>query len=407
MNAVGIDVSKGRSTVAVVRPFGEVVRMPFDVLHTASELGKLASYLRSLDGETRIVMEFTGKYYEPIAHALHEAGLFVSVVNPILIKDYGNNTIRRAKTDAKDALKIANYTFSNWMELQQFYPEDELRRTLKVCNRQYGQYMKVKTMLKNNLISLLDQTFPGINELFTSPLRSDGSEKWVDFVLKFWHCECITSLTQRTFSERYAKWCRKHGYYYSQSKAEEIYIASAGHFNTLPMCDATKTLVAESVSAINAINGVIAALKREMTSIASKLPEYNVVLAMHGVGETLAPQLIAEIGDVRRFEKKSSLVCFAGVEPPENASGAFVQKSRSISKQGPPALRKALFQVMSCVLQVGNRDEPIFQFLDRKRSEGKPYRVYMVAGMNKFLRIYYARVKACLDAAEMAEANLR
>ena len=55
MNAVGIDVSNGRSTVAVVHPFGEVVRMPFDVLHTASEPGELANFLQSL-GITRIKM---------------------------------------------------------------------------------------------------------------------------------------------------------------------------------------------------------------------------------------------------------------------------------------------------------------------------------------------------------------
>jgi transposase len=82
MNAVGIDVSKRKSTVAVVRPFGEILSMPFDVLHTASELGKLADFLKSLDGETRIVMEYAGKYYEPIANALNQSGLRVSVVNP-------------------------------------------------------------------------------------------------------------------------------------------------------------------------------------------------------------------------------------------------------------------------------------------------------------------------------------
>ena len=104
----------------------------------------------------------------------------------------------------------------------------------------------------------------------------------------------------------------------------------------------------------------------------------------------IAPQLIAEIGDVRRFAKKSSLVCFAGVEPLENSPDNFVQKSRSMSKQRSPALRNTLFIVMSCVLKLQHQDESVFRFFDRKRAEGKPYRVYMVARMNKFLRIYYA-----------------
>lgn len=71
MNSVGIDVSKGKSTIDVMRPFGEIVLSPFDVSHTSSELSTLAKQLKSLDGETRVVMEATGNYHLPIAMALH------------------------------------------------------------------------------------------------------------------------------------------------------------------------------------------------------------------------------------------------------------------------------------------------------------------------------------------------
>ena len=97
MNAVGIDVSKGKSMVAIARPLGEVVVKPYEVHHTASELRELARSLQSLQGDTRIVLEHTGRYYMPVTQALHSAGLFVSVVNPLLIKAYGNNSIRKVK----------------------------------------------------------------------------------------------------------------------------------------------------------------------------------------------------------------------------------------------------------------------------------------------------------------------
>ena len=99
MNAAGIDVSKGKSMVSVMRPLGEVVAKPFTVCHTGNELKELADYLKSLDGETRVIMEHTGRYYEPVAQFLHDAGLYVSAVNPKLIKDYGNNSLRKVKTD--------------------------------------------------------------------------------------------------------------------------------------------------------------------------------------------------------------------------------------------------------------------------------------------------------------------
>ena len=122
MNAVGIDVSKGKSMIAVMRPFGEVVAKPFEVHHTASELKELADYLKSLDGEVRVVLEYTGRYYQPIARYLHNAGIFVSAVHAKLIHDYGNNTIRKVKTDKADAVKIANYALDRWMSLKRYTP---------------------------------------------------------------------------------------------------------------------------------------------------------------------------------------------------------------------------------------------------------------------------------------------
>ena len=132
MNAVGIDVSKGRSTVAVIRPFGEVVKSPFDIVHTAKGLDELVSFILSLEGESRVVIEYTGKYSEPVSLALCKAGIFVCMVNAKLIHDYGVDTIRRVKTDKVDALKIAGYCLDKWARLSQYMPEDELRRTLKV-----------------------------------------------------------------------------------------------------------------------------------------------------------------------------------------------------------------------------------------------------------------------------------
>ena len=101
MNSVGIDVSKGKSMVVVMCPFGEVVVSLFEVQHTDSELGSLAKLLRSLDGETRVVMEATGNYHTPVAWALSDAGIYVSVVNAMLVHGYGNNSLRRAKTEKR------------------------------------------------------------------------------------------------------------------------------------------------------------------------------------------------------------------------------------------------------------------------------------------------------------------
>ena len=400
MNSAGIDISKGRSTITVMRPFGEVVISPFEVGHTDSELSELAKLLKSLDGETRVVMEATGNYHAPVAQILHNAGLYVSVVNAKLVHSYGNNDLRRVKTDRKDAVKLANYGLDRWLSLPRYIPEEDTRLLLKNCYRQYKQYSKVQTVLKNNLISLLDTTFPNANRLFNNAVRTDGSEKWVDFVSEFWHCKCVSKHSEKVFTNKYQRWCKKHGYNFSEEKAHRIYTEASRHIGVMPLSDTTKLLVEQAVSQLKATSTALAALRQEMQALASRLPEYPVVMGMFGVGPALGPQLMAEIGDVRRFYSKKALVAYAGIDAPPNDSGDLIGRHKSMSKVGSSSLRRSLFLVMSVYLQNAPVDEPVYQFMNKKRAEGKPFRVYMMASANKFLRIYYATVKAYLETSE-------
>ncbi len=392
MNAAGIDVSSRKSTVAVLRPFGEVVQLPFDVRNNTEDLTLLAEQLTSIEGETRVVMEHTGRYYESVAKVLHEAGLFVSAVNPLLIKEYGNNSLRKVKTDKADAMKIARYALDNWAELRDYTPMDTIRYDLKTLNRQFQLASKQKTATANNLIALQEQSFPGIRKLFESPVRSDGTQKWVDFTHDFYHVDCVRSGSQNAFTERYRKWCKRNHYNFNTEKAAEIYALAKSAVVLVQKTSLTKTLVQEAANQLTAISRSVETYRSEMNKLASQLPEYPVVMGLYGVGESFGPQLMAEIGDVRRFQRKQSLVAFAGIDPMPNQSGEKNVRSNKSSKRGSPYLRKTLFNIMGIYLKCSPQDEPVYQFLDRKRAEGKPYYVYMTAAGNKFLRRYYATV---------------
>ena len=405
MNAVGIDISKGKSMVAALRPMGEVAMPPQEYPHTAVGLKRLAEDISALGEDTRVIMEATGRYHDPVASTLHERGLYVSILNPLLIKQSGGGSIRKVKSDKADALKIAKYGLDNWTELREYTPMDTVRQQLKLCNRQYNLAMKTAVSLENNLISLTDKVFPGVNELFSSPDRADGRQKWVDFVISFWHCDCVRRASGKAFAERYRKWCKRKGYHFSETKAQEIYGMSCDQVTTLPKDDITKLLVTTAARQLLAGKAALATLLSEMTRLAEQLPEYDTVRAMYGVGEKTAPQLMAEIGDVRRFPRRSSIVGFAGIDPAIDESGKHISKSNPTTKRGSPHLRKTLYQIVCAYLKKSPAGEPVYQFLDKKRSEGKPYYVYMTAAENKFLRIYYARVKECLDAFDRQNAS--
>ena len=406
MNAVGIDVSKRKSTVTIQQPGEKVILAPRDYRHTQSSINELIATIKSLDGETKVCMEHTGRYYEAVASWLSAAGIFVSAVNPWLIKDFGNDSIRAPKTDKADAKKIARFTLDRWAKLRQYSRMDELRNQLKTMNRQFGFYMDQKTAMKNNLIALLDQTFPGANSFFDSPARPDGSQKWVDFVYTYWHVDCVRGKSLAAFTEHYKSWCKRKGYNFSASKAEEVYYAASDLIAVFPKDDNTKLLVRQAVSMLNITSETVETLRVKMDQTASQLPEYDVVMSMDGVGPTLGPQLMAEIGDVTRFEHRGALTAFAGVDPRKKESGDFDRKSNPTTKKGSPHLRKTLFQIMDGLILRSPMDNPVYVFMDKKRAEGKPYFVYMTAGANKFLRIYYGKVNAFLTSkAEEAEAS--
>ena len=386
ITAVGIDVSKYKSTVAARRPGGEVALLPFDVGHDVTGIKNLLEKLQGLDdegSEIRIVMEHTGMYWRPVALALQQAGFFVSVVNAILIHNFSDNSLRKVKTDKADALKIANYGLTFWMDLREYSAEDETRQMLKIQNRLYERTTTTGTMLRNGLISLLDQTFPGANKLFLNEGRnSKGHVKWVDFVIRFWH--------------------KRTGYRFSTSDAERIHTAARNAVATLPKNDSTKLLITQAAISLNTVYDSLHAFRTEMNRLASLLPEYELVMGMEGVGKITGPQLMAEVGDVRRFSHKGALVAYAGVDAPPYQSGTFDAKNRHVSKRGSPHLRKVLFEIASMILVHGNPDNSVFCFMDKKRAEGKHFYVYTVAGAAKFLRIYYARVKEYLNTQEIA-----
>ena len=401
MNAVGIDVSKGKSTVAVLRPFGEVVASPFDVIHTGSDLKSLTDFIKALQGETKVVMEATGNYYEPIARYLHEQNIYVSVVNPMLISGFGGNTLRKPKTDKKDSLKIASYALNYWVDLKEYVPQEDLRKSLKLLNRQYQQASKLKNMMNNNLISLLDLTFPGIDKIFKSSARdSDGHEKWVDFVLSFPHCEMISKLTIKAFSRKYKNWCTSNLYYFAETACEKIYDFSKECVSSISSDESNVFAVIQAARMLNSTIEHCHALQLEMNRLASQLPEYNTVMSMYGVGEIVGPQLIAEIGDPRRFHSRKAITAYFGYDSENNDSGQKISKSNSMTKKGSSAMRRTLFIIMKVLLLTKPIDNPVYDFLIKKQSEGKHYYSYMNAAANKFLRIYYARVKEVLNSTE-------
>ena len=395
MISVGVDVSKGKSTVCILKPYGEIVCSPFEVQHVEKDLDGLDGLLKKLDGEIRVVMEATGIYHLPVLTFLEEKGYFVSVINPFAMKKYAkDNSIRGAKTDKLDSTIIANYGIDKWFKLQKHEGDEETYSELKLLGRRYRYYMELHVKALQELTHILDYTMPGIKKIFNSWDEASGKDKLSDFAERFWHYDVIIEQSLDDFVEEYLVWAEEKKYHRSRSKAETVYeLASDGIPTLSSSTPSTKMLVQEAVSVLRAVDSSLSHILSRMKELAKSLPEYTTVRAMGGVGDVLAPKLIAEIGNVRRLHSAKALIAWAGIDPPPYESGQFVGSKRRITKRGSSTLRKVGYEVMRVLKShKASEDDAVYNYILKKESEGKDKKHAKIAGLNKFLRIYYARV---------------
>ena len=397
MISVGIDVSKDKSTVCMLRPYGEVVEAPYNIDHTEQALNTLIERIKSFDEDVKVVLEATGGYHQVVVAKLLTSNIFTVVVNPYIMKKYCAATLRKAKTDKIDSIRIANYGIDHWFSMTAYCPPDEIYKELKLLGRQYEQYVRLKVGCKIQLANLLDGVMPGIKSILQGTVPAYSTkDKLCDFVEKYWHYDNIKKMSEKQFLSDYEKWTKRKGYRYNESQAITIYQLSKNNIPTLKSSTpSTKMLVLQAVKSVREAELTLSLIISQMQEIASTLPEYSVVREMKGVGDVLSVRLIGEIGDVRRFRNGSSLVAFAGIDAPPYESGKFVGTNRNISKRGSSTLRKIGYEIMhSLKVSKPTEDSAVYDFIIKKENEGKPKCVAKIAGLNKFLRIYYARVMA-------------
>ena len=395
MISVGIDVSKGKSMVCILKPNEDYVCKPFELLHCKEDLELLDELLKKLDGEVRIVMEATGIYNLPVLTFLMEKGYFVSVINPCVMKKFArDNNFRNVKTDKRDSVTIANYGIEKWFKLQRYECSGMEYEELKLLGRRYRHYMEMHVMALQELTHMLDYVMPGIKEMFTSRTESNNRDKLCDFVDRFWHYDLITSMNCEEFITEYLEWAKQKKYHQNESKAKQVYELASNGIPTLPSnIPSTKMLVLEAINNLRTIDDSLNTILTRMKEIAKSLPEYTTVRAMGRVGDVLSVKLIAEIGDVRRFHSAKALIAYAGIAPPPYESGQFVGTKRKITKKGSSTLRKVGYELMRVLKAHGKpQDAIVYNYILKKEAEGKSKKQAKIAGLNKFLHIYYARV---------------
>lgn len=391
MIAVGIDVSKAKSTVAVLNSDGTIRAKPFTMYHTLSDMDAVVNYLNGLEESFSILMEYTGHYHYPVLKKLQEEGFPVCLVNPYQMKKYGDVEIHKAKTDKKDALRIAKYALEKSYMLTPYTSLDQKYEDLKFLSRQYNQRISTVSYTKTQLTNLLYETMPGITSLLKLKSRRPDKCALLLFIKKYGSFDRIKAMGRSRFLSSYATLMKKSHDRYAPQKGLSIYELACDSITTRGDNDYIIAAQNQLVDLLAAVQNAADEEIAQMQNIAETIPEYKILRAMNGVGDRLGPIILAEIGDIRRFHSAKALNSYAGNDAPPYQSGQFESRNRHISKRGSSALRKACFEVMQALKLAKPQDDPVYLFMIKKEQEGKPYNVAKMAGVNKFLRIYYAR----------------
>ena len=391
MIAVGIDISKSKSTVAILRSDGSILAKPFTMMHNQPDMNDLVMLLNSLDEPITILMEYTGHYHYPVVKKLQDEGYPVCIINPYQMKKYGDVEIRRKKTDKKDALRIAAYALEKAYKLVPYSSQERKYEDLKFLSRQYHQRISTVSYTKVQLINLLDQTMPGITKLLSLRSRKPDQCALLLFIKRFKSFDEIKKIGKTRFLSSYAVLMKKSHDRLAPSKGLAIYELAISSITTLGEDPYIHMAQNQCIDLLSTSQKAADEIILQMQNIAETIPEYKVLRSMAGVGDRLGPIILAEIGDIRRFHSGKALNSFAGNDAPPYQSGQFESRNRHISKRGSSILRKSCFEVMQALKLTKPQDDPVYLYIVKKEQEGKPYNVAKMAGVNKFLRIYYAR----------------
>lgn len=375
MYTLGIDVSKHQHTVLVMDSAGQVVRRAFSIRNDRAGFEQLLAALAQLPEPVQIGLEATGHYWLSLYEALTRANYPVIVFNPLQVHAYQRTGLRKCKTDAVDAFWIADFTRISQRAPAQEHTEIVLQ--LRELTRfRFGLTAQIGE-IKQKILNILERVFPEYEQLFSDVFIQSSRQLLQQAVtpqeLADFDLQELSDLLQRSSRGRFGP-----------DKARSLQQAARTSIGVSFLADAVRLTMRQLLEQLTLLETQRRELEAAIADLVTRLPQH--LTSVVGVGPVIAATLLAEIGDVRRFESSAKLVAYAGINATQHQSGQFTASETHMSKRGSPYLRQALWQAAIVAAQ---HDPELRTYLERRVAEGKPRNVALGAVCRKLLaRIY-------------------
>ena len=393
-SVLSIDVANGKSAVLLTTEHGEILIEPYEVKHCLNEFNQLKEKIESfkLDDLT-VFMESTSTYHLPIQRFFTNNNFKVQVINPILGKNNTRN-LRKTKTDIEDCYNLADLFFKNTVKIHT-KEINTIYSNMIELSRQEKHLTENIVRSKNRFKQIIANTFPEYAKCFTS--NDIYGETSLNFIKEFPHADIIKSKRIDALANNIYKSTK--GYLpYSRCLIKAKKIKELAN-NSYPGIEVNSCEVNNLINIVDIIiynSNKLDEVKKDIINLAKQTPYFDIINSIYGIGETSTAQIIAELGDINRFENIKQLNAFCGLDPTIIQSGKSINYNGPISKRGNRNARKILFITCCSIIRssvLHNIDTDILVYYRKKQAENKHFKECITACSTKLLRIIFAMCK--------------
>lgn len=376
----GVDIAKVDHVIGAVDETGAEAARPMKFKNSEAGFERCIAWLESVaesEDDVFVGMEATGHYWKACFAYLTAAGYRVCVVNPMQV---------HAMRKLKSLSGVKNDRIDSWLIAETLrqgdYDETRLAtdevQALKQLTRYHQGLKQELAAVKTQAICVLDAYFPEYAALF-SDMFGAASLKVL--------AECPTpSEVARKRASSIAKLLSEGSRgRLGDAKAAEVKAAAKSSVGIRLGEEAASFQIRTMVSQVEFLNATIAKVEKEVASLLGKV-EPNIT-TIPGVSTTTGAQIVAEIGDVKRFRSAASIVKYAGLNSGVDESGKYSAEGVPITKHGSPYLRRSLWLAANRARQY---DPRLKEYYDKLRRKGKPHRVAVTAVARKLCHVVYA-----------------
>lgn len=393
-SVLSIDVSNGKSEVLLITEYGEVLIEPYEIKHCLSEFNLLKEKIDNFNlNDLTIFMESTSTYHLPIQRFFTKNNYNVQVINPILGKNNTRN-LRKTKTDIEDCYNLADLFFKNTVKIHNKNMNDIYSSMIEL-SRQEKHLTESLVRSKNRFKQIIANAFPEYIKCFTA--GDIFGKTSLNFIKEFPHADIIKEKRIDALANNLYKSC-KNGCSYVKclNKAKKIKELANNSYPGIDVDSCEVNNLINIVEIISYSDSKLTEVKQDIIKLAKQTPYFNIINSIYGIGETSTAKIIAELGDINRFDNIKQLNAFCGLDPTIVQSGKSINYHGPISKRGNRNARKILFITCCSIIRssvLHNVDNEILIYYRKKQAENKHFKECIIACSTKLLRTIFAMCK--------------